>query len=110
MLTPIPSARLSTAALLHDIGKIGISDEILNKAGKLTEEEWEVIRSHPQLGADIVSNVPELASCLAGIFTLAFFLSMDIERIIKILVCIVLGAASISVAAYLQRRQLRKTD
>jgi diguanylate cyclase (GGDEF)-like protein/putative nucleotidyltransferase with HDIG domain len=66
-LAPADVARLSTAALLHDIGKIGISDEILNKAGKLTDEEWEVIRSHPQLGADIVSNVPELASCLAGI-------------------------------------------
>jgi diguanylate cyclase (GGDEF)-like protein/putative nucleotidyltransferase with HDIG domain len=66
-LAPSDVARLSTAALLHDIGKIGISDEILNKAGKLTDEEWEVIRSHPQLGADIVSNVPELASCLAGI-------------------------------------------
>jgi diguanylate cyclase (GGDEF)-like protein/putative nucleotidyltransferase with HDIG domain len=66
-LAPADIARLSTCALLHDIGKIGISDEILNKAGKLTMEEWEVIRSHPQLGADIVSNVPELASCLAGI-------------------------------------------
>jgi diguanylate cyclase (GGDEF)-like protein/putative nucleotidyltransferase with HDIG domain len=66
-LAPADIARLSTCALLHDIGKIGISDEILNKAGKLTNDEWEVIRSHPQLGADIVSNVPELASCLAGI-------------------------------------------
>ncbi len=66
-LAPADIARLGTVALLHDIGKIGISDEILNKAGKLTGEEREVIRSHPQLGADIVSNVPELASCLAGI-------------------------------------------
>jgi diguanylate cyclase (GGDEF)-like protein len=66
-LAPADIARLSTVALLHDIGKIGISDEILNKATKLTTEEWEIIKSHPQLGADIVSNVPELASCLAGI-------------------------------------------
>jgi diguanylate cyclase (GGDEF)-like protein/putative nucleotidyltransferase with HDIG domain len=66
-LAPADIARLSTVALLHDIGKIGISDEILNKAAKLTNEEWEIIRSHPQLGADIVSNVPELASYLAGI-------------------------------------------
>jgi diguanylate cyclase (GGDEF)-like protein len=66
-LAPADIARLSTVALLHDIGKIGISDEILNKATKLTSEEWEIIKSHPQLGADIVSNVPELASCLAGI-------------------------------------------
>ena len=49
-------------------------------------------------------------SCMAGIFTLAFFLSMDIDRMIKILVCIVLGAVLIFLAAYLQRRQLRKAD
>jgi diguanylate cyclase (GGDEF)-like protein/putative nucleotidyltransferase with HDIG domain len=66
-LAPADIARLSTCALLHDIGKIGVSDGILNKAGKLSTEEWEAIKSHPQLGADIVSNVPELASCLAGI-------------------------------------------
>jgi diguanylate cyclase (GGDEF)-like protein len=66
----LPSAdinRLGTCALLHDIGKIGISDEILNKAGELNTEEWEAIKSHPQLGADIISHVPQLASCLAGI-------------------------------------------
>jgi hypothetical protein len=44
-------------------------------------------------------------SSLAGIFTLAFFLTMDIEKIIKILVCIVLGAVFIFLAAYLQRRR-----
>jgi hypothetical protein len=44
-------------------------------------------------------------SSLAGIFTLAFFLTMDIPRIIKILVCIVLGAVFIFLAAYLQRRR-----
>ena len=66
-LEPADIARLSICALLHDIGKIGISDEILNKASKLSTEEWEVIKSHPQLGADIVSHVPQLASCLQGI-------------------------------------------
>jgi len=66
-LMPADITRLGTCALLHDIGKIGISDEILNKASKLNSEEWESVKSHPQLGADIVSNVPELASCLAGI-------------------------------------------
>jgi tellurite resistance protein TehA-like permease len=44
-------------------------------------------------------------SSLTGIFTLAFFLTMDIERMIKILVCIVLGAVFIFLAAYLQRRR-----
>ncbi|MCX6011482.1 MAG: hypothetical protein NT134_04425 [Chloroflexi bacterium] len=47
-------------------------------------------------------------SALAGIFTIAFFLSMDIERMIKILVCIVLGAVFIFLAAYLQRRRQPK--
>jgi diguanylate cyclase (GGDEF)-like protein/putative nucleotidyltransferase with HDIG domain len=66
-LAPADIARVSTCALLHDIGKISISDEILNKAGKLSDEEWEVIKTHPRLGADIVSHVPQLASCLTGI-------------------------------------------
>jgi tryptophan-rich sensory protein len=44
-------------------------------------------------------------SSLAGIFTLAYFLTMDIPRIAKILVCIVLGAALIFLAAYYQRRR-----
>ena len=43
-------------------------------------------------------------SCTAGIFTLAFFLSMDIDKMIKILVSIILGAALIFMAAYFQRR------
>jgi len=60
-------ARLSTCALLHDIGKIGISDEIINKPDGLNAEEWEIIKSHPQLGADIISHVPQLASCLTSI-------------------------------------------
>ena len=49
-------------------------------------------------------------SCVTGIFTLAFFLSMDIDRMIKILVCIILGAVLISVAAYLQHRRVGKAD
>jgi hypothetical protein len=44
-------------------------------------------------------------SALTGIFTIAFFLTMDIPRMIKILVCIVLGAVFIFLAAYLQRRK-----
>lgn len=44
-------------------------------------------------------------SCLTGIFTLAFFLTMDIPRLMMILVCIILGAALIFLAAYLQRRR-----
>jgi len=60
-------SRISTAALLHDIGKIGVPDLILNKRGDLDEDEWEAIKSHPRLGANIVGNVPDLAPCVGAI-------------------------------------------
>jgi putative nucleotidyltransferase with HDIG domain len=66
-LPPEEVSRISTAALLHDIGKIGISDKILGKRGKLNPEDWEAIKAHPRLGANIVGNVPSLAPCLSGI-------------------------------------------
>ena len=43
--------------LLHDVGKIGIPDAILNKPGALTDNEWQIMRRHPQLGLDIVAPV-----------------------------------------------------
>jgi diguanylate cyclase (GGDEF)-like protein len=60
-------SKLETCALLHDIGKIGVSDKILNKRGTLTAEEWETIKVHPQVGANIVSHAPQLAPCLSAI-------------------------------------------
>jgi len=66
-LEPLEISKLETCALLHDIGKIGISDKILNKRGKLTAEEWEAIKVHPQVGATIASHARQLAPCLAGI-------------------------------------------
>ncbi|MBE5872546.1 MAG: HD-GYP domain-containing protein [Lachnospiraceae bacterium] len=47
------------AALLHDIGKIGIPISIINKNGKLTDEEYEVIKQHPVLGKQILSSISE---------------------------------------------------
>ena len=47
------------AGLLHDVGKIGIADKILNKKGKLTEEEYEVIKTHPGMGKQILSGISE---------------------------------------------------
>ncbi|MCE9646391.1 MAG: GAF domain-containing protein [Chloroflexi bacterium] len=51
---------LERGSLLHDIGKIGISDTILLKPGPLSEEEWKVMRLHPNIGAKIVSGIPFL--------------------------------------------------
>lgn len=51
---------LRVAALLHDIGKIGIPDQVLNKRGSLTEEEWELIKKHPGIGARIIAGIPLL--------------------------------------------------
>jgi putative nucleotidyltransferase with HDIG domain len=51
---------LERGSLLHDIGKIGISDTILHKPGPLTEEEWKVMRHHPDIGAKIVAGIPFL--------------------------------------------------
>lgn len=48
---------IKTASILHDIGKIGINDSILNKASKLTEEEFQEIMRHPSIGAEIISKV-----------------------------------------------------
>ena len=47
------------AALLHDIGKIGVPDEIINKNGKLTDEEYEKIKEHTTIGKDILSSIVE---------------------------------------------------
>jgi diguanylate cyclase (GGDEF)-like protein len=66
-MEPADLSRMETCALLHDVGKIGISDEILNKPGGLTAEEWEIVKTHPQLGAAIVGHVPQLVHCARGI-------------------------------------------
>lgn len=49
--------RLKRAALLHDIGKLGVSNQILDKPGRLDEAEWEAIRHHPTLGEIILSRI-----------------------------------------------------
>ena len=53
---------LGLAGLLHDIGKVGIPDAILQKAAQLTIDEWDVMYQHPIIGADVVSRVPALRS------------------------------------------------
>ncbi|MGH3116410.1 MAG: diguanylate cyclase [Gaiellales bacterium] len=49
---------VKTAALLHDIGKLAVPEHILSKPGPLTQEEFQKIRAHPKVGADIISAVP----------------------------------------------------
>jgi HD-GYP domain-containing protein (c-di-GMP phosphodiesterase class II) len=55
---------IRTGALLHDIGKIGISDTVLQKPGKLTREEFEMIRQHPEIGRRILEGVQGFAPYL----------------------------------------------
>ena len=54
--------KLSLLATLHDIGKISISEEILNKPGQLTEKEWETLKKHPENGFKIASSSTEFAA------------------------------------------------
>lgn len=49
------------AAHLHDIGKIGIPDSVLLKPGRLDDEEWKMMKRHPQIGADILAKSPRFS-------------------------------------------------
>ncbi len=50
--------KIRIASLLHDIGKLGVSEAILDKPDKLTDEEFEIIRNHPAMGEDIIKDIP----------------------------------------------------
>jgi putative nucleotidyltransferase with HDIG domain len=65
---------LCWAALLHDIGKIGIEDQILHKPGPLTAREWEVMKSHSEVGAQIVTG-------LSGLENIALIILSHHERV-----------------------------
>ena len=58
---------LEVAALLHDVGKIGVPDAVLRKPGRLTEEEFEAVKQHPAMGAAIAAAVPGLEKTLGAI-------------------------------------------
>ncbi len=58
--------RVRLAALLHDVGKIGVDDRIIRKPTALTEEEFEVMKTHPAKGAAIMGAIPQLADVIPG--------------------------------------------
>jgi len=59
--------RVRIAAILHDVGKLGIRDGILNKPAGLTSEEFEVMQQHPKIGAQIMAPIPMLKDIIPGI-------------------------------------------
>jgi diguanylate cyclase (GGDEF)-like protein/putative nucleotidyltransferase with HDIG domain len=63
-VSPEGMRTIRVGALLHDVGKITVPDEILRKPGRLTPEEFEVLKRHPRLGALIVGGVPGMESIL----------------------------------------------
>ncbi len=54
------------AALLHDVGKIGIPESIINKTGRLTDEEYEIIKQHPEKGVQILESISEIPNLSIG--------------------------------------------
>jgi len=60
-LSPPEVELITSAARVHDLGKVGIVEAVLNKPGKLDERQWEEMRRHPQIGAQIVSRFPYYA-------------------------------------------------
>jgi HD-GYP domain-containing protein (c-di-GMP phosphodiesterase class II) len=59
--------RVHIAAILHDVGKLGVRESILNKPGGLSDEEFEVMRQHPAIGAQIMSPIRMLKDIIPGI-------------------------------------------
>ena len=57
-LTMADISMISTASALHDIGKMAIDEKILNKPGKLTDEEFEIMKTHSAIGANMISDLP----------------------------------------------------
>ena len=57
-------AHIKRGALLHDMGKLGIPDHILHKPGKLTDEEWEIMKKHPKLAYDMLYQIEYLRPAL----------------------------------------------
>jgi HD-GYP domain-containing protein (c-di-GMP phosphodiesterase class II) len=59
--------KLYMAGLLHDVGKIGVPESVLQKSGKLTVEEFELIKKHPEIGARILADVKQMEEVMPGV-------------------------------------------
>jgi HD-GYP domain-containing protein (c-di-GMP phosphodiesterase class II) len=66
-LPPAQVEQVYMSALLHDVGKIGVPEAVLQKAGRLTEEEFEQMKKHPRIGARILADVPQVANIIPGV-------------------------------------------
>jgi HD-GYP domain-containing protein (c-di-GMP phosphodiesterase class II) len=64
---PADAERLRIAGLLHDVGKIGVSEAVLRKAGKLTDDEYEQIKKHPEIGYRILKDLKGLEDILPAV-------------------------------------------
>jgi putative nucleotidyltransferase with HDIG domain len=65
-LPPDEVEKVKLSGLLHDVGKIGVDDRIIRKPTALTEEEFELMKTHPVKGATIVASIPQLADVIPG--------------------------------------------
>lgn len=66
-LSPIQCERVYLSGLLHDIGKIGVPDAVLTKPGRLTREEFDLLKKHPEIGQRILSRVRQIQDLVPGV-------------------------------------------
>lgn len=66
-LDPVELEKLEIAARLHDLGKIGIPDNVLLKPGRLTDDEYTIIKTHPSIGAEILAPIPSMADLIPAV-------------------------------------------
>lgn len=66
-LSPAEAERVHICGLVHDVGKIGIPENVLCKPGRLTEQEYDLIKQHPEIGHRIIRDIPMLEDILGGV-------------------------------------------
>ncbi|QYU66994.1 HD-GYP domain-containing protein [Leptolyngbya sp. 15MV] len=66
-MTDAQAQRVHLSGLLHDVGKIGVPEAVLCKSGRLTEQEFDLVKKHPRIGHDILKGIPMLEDILPGV-------------------------------------------